>query len=266
MKSPRTRVLPLVAVLALAAIGFGAPARAQTRDDVLLALERTDDLIARAQEVVGGSDNAQALDELSFAIRIQGDARTSFANGRLAMAYDLTMRARLHADRAIALIKGLPDPDRVLAQLERTRELLDRARERIEECNVDRARSLLRAAVEMQDRAESSAREGRYLAALQLTLSARERAHRALRFCNLDENLNESAERALARTDELIARAREAVRQNDVEGAHRALDRAVEVEAEAWAQFRAGHFEASLRLTQSARTFAHRAIRLAGAR
>lgn len=265
MKSLRTWVLPVVAVLALAAIVFGAPAGAQTRDDVLLALERTDDLIARAQEVVGGSDNQQALDELSFAIRIQGDARTSFASGRLTIAYDLTMRARLHADRAIALIKGLPDPDRVLAQLERTRELLDRARERIEECNVDRARSLLRAAVEMQDRAESSAREGRYLAALQLTLSARERAHRALRLCNLDENLNESAERALARTDELIARAREVVRQTDVEGAHRALDRAVEVEAEAWTQFRAQHFEASLRLTQSARTSAHRAIRLAGA-
>src|SRR5262245_12934680 len=266
MKSPRSFIPAFLLVALVAAMGFGMPAHAQSRDDVLLALERTDDLIARAQELVAGSDNAQAQEELSFAIRLQTDAKANFAGGRLRIAVDLTMRARLHADRAIAIIKGLPDPDRVLAQLERTRELLDRARERIEECNSDRARSRLRAAVEMQERAEASAREGRYLAALQLTLSARERAHQALRLCNLEENLKESAERALARTDELIARAREVVRQSDVEGAHRALDRAVEVEAEAWTQFRAEHFEASLRLTQSARTFAHRAIRLAGAR
>jgi len=265
MKSPRT-TLPVLALLALVAcVGFVTPAPAQTRDDVALALDRTDDLIARAREVVSGTDNQQAIDELGFAVRLQAEARANFASGRLRIALDLTMRARLHADRAIALVKGLPDPDRVLVQLERTRELLERARERIEECNSDRARALLRAAVEMQGRAEISAREGRYLAALQLTLSARERAHKALRLCNLEENLNESAERALARTDELIARAREAVQQKDVEAAHRALDRAIEVEAEAWTQFRAEHFEASLRLTQSARTFAHRAIRLAGA-
>lgn len=263
MKSPRGSVLALV-LLALATCV--APAGAQSRDDVQLSLERTDDLIARAQEVVAGTDNQQALDELGFAVRIQADARANFAGGRLVVALDLTRRARLHADRAIALVKGLPDPDRVLVQLERTRELLDRARERIEECDLDRARALLRAAVDMQDRAEASAREGRYLAALQLTLSARERAHRALRMCNLDENLNESAERALARTDELIARARETLQGQDVEPARRSLGRAVEIEAEAWAQFRAEHFEASLRLTQSARTFAHRAIRLAGAR
>jgi len=265
MQCPGSSVLALsLAMLALPVCGM--PAMAQTRDDVQIALERTDDLIARAQEVVAGTDNPQAQDELAFAVRIQADARADFTGGRFAIALDLTFKARLHADRAIALVKGLPDPDRVLVQLERTRELLDRARERIEECNVDRARALLRAAVEMQDRAEASAREGRYLAALQLTLSARERAHRALRMCNLDENLNESAERALSRTDELIARAREAVREHGADDARRALDRAVELETEAWSQFRAEHFEASLRLTQSARTFAHRAIRLAGAR
>lgn len=263
MKSPRAWVPALVL---LAVTAFGAPAAAQTRDDVQLAIERTDDVIARAQEIVSGTDNQQAIDELAFAIRIQTDAKANFAAGRYLIALDLTRRARLHADRAIALVNGLPDPDRVLVQLERTRELLDRARERIEECDVDRARSLLRAALEMQTRAEASARDGRYLAALQLTLSARERGLRALRLCNLQENINEAAERALQRTDELISRAREVVQERGDEAARRALDRAVEIEGEAWAQFRAGHFEGSLRLTQSARTFAHRAIRLSGAR
>lgn len=210
MKTPRTRTLAAVAMLAVAAFAWGTPVGAQARDD--------------------------------------------------------TLRARLRADRAIARNQGLPDPDRVLSQLERTREILDRARQGIEPCSVERARPLLRAALEMQGRAEASAREGRYLAALQLTLNARERAHQALRLCNADENLNESAERALTRTDEMIARAREVIRQNDIAGAHRALDRAVAVEAEAWTQFRAEHFVEGLRLTQFARTLAHRAVRLASAR
>jgi tetratricopeptide (TPR) repeat protein len=263
MKSP-LRNVAVLAMLALTAIV--GPVSAQTRDDVSIAIERTDDLIARAQDVVGSSDNAQAQFELAAAVRIQADAKTEFAAAHFVLALDLTRRARLHADKAIALVSGLPDPDRVLVQLERTRELLDRARERIEECNLDRARAMLRAALEMQVRAEASARDGRYLAALQLTMSARERALRALRMCNLEDNLHDAAERALARTDELISRARDLVAEHDSERARQALNRAVELEAEAWAQFRADHLEASLRLTQSARSFVHRAIRLAGVR
>jgi hypothetical protein len=263
MKSPLVKFAVLT-LLALVAIG--SPASAQTRDDVQVALDRTDDLIARAQEVVSAVDNAQAGIELAAAVQLQTDAKAAFGAGSYRLALDLTMRARLRADRAVALVRGLPDPDRVLVQLERTRELLDRARDRIEECDIDRARALLRAAFEIQTRAEASARDGRYLAALQLTMSARERALRALRICNLEDNLREAAERALTRTDELISRARDAVADHENEAARQALGRAVEVQAEAWTQFRADHLEASLRLTQSARTFAHRAIRLAGAR
>jgi hypothetical protein len=245
---------------------IGGPVSAQTRDDVQIAIERTDDLIARAQDVVSGSDNQQAQFELAAAIRVQANAKTEFAATHYLLALDLTRRARLHADRAIALVSGLPDPDRVLVQIERTRELLDRARGRIEECDLDRTRAMLRAALEMQVHAEASALDGRYLAALQLTMSARERALRALRLCNLEDNLRDAAERGLTRTDELISRARELVSEHDSDQARHALNRAIEVEAEAWAQFHADHLEASLRLTQSARTFAHRAIRLAGAR
>jgi len=262
MRSPRGSMT----VMVLLALLLGAPVGAQTAEDALLALDRTDDLIARATEIVSGADNALAQSELSFAVRLQANARAEFGAGHFVVSIDLTRRARLHADKAIAIVQGLPDPDRVLAQLERTRELLERARERIAECNIDRARALLRAAFEMQVRAEASADEGRYLAALQLTMSARERGHRALRMCNLEDNLREAADRALAHTDELISRARDTLADRESEPARQALSRAVDLQAEAWVQFRADHLEASLRLTQSARTFAHRAIRLAGAR
>src|SRR2546422_3244905 len=175
---PRRRTLMtlVAALLAWSAV----PASAQTHDDVLVAIERTDDVIARAQDIVGASDNREAQSELTLATGLQANARIEFAANHDLLAIDLTRRARLHAEKAIALVNGLPDPDRVLVQLERTRELLDRARERIEECDLDRARAMLRAAFEIQARAEASAQDGRYLAALQLTMSARERAQRAL--------------------------------------------------------------------------------------
>jgi len=267
----------LMTMLAVLGLAMVAPsAMAQSAEDVQQALERTDEKISQAEMVLAGTDNAQAQIELDAAKGLQAQARGAYDQGVVAsgdvqvrlfqQSIALTLRARLRADRVISLIRGLPDPDRVVTQLERTRELLERARDRIEECDIDRARALLRAAFDMQVRAEAAAGDGRYLAALQLTMGARERGHRALRMCNLEDNLRDAAERALARTDELISRARDRVAEHDSEQARQALNRAVEVETEAWAQFRADHLEASLRLTQSARTFAHRALRLAGAR
>ena len=256
---PLRFLVPLLLLIAMPAV---AAAQDLTRDRVQTALELTDRRIEQAEMLIAGSDNERARTEVDLAVSLQAQARTAFGGTQLALAMRLTLEARLHADRAIAILQG-PNPDGVLAQLERTRELLDRARERIEECDQLRARAMIRAAFEMQVRAETAAREGRFLAALQLTMSARERAHRALRLCRMDENLQESADRALQRTDQLIERARDRVAEGS-ESARAALSRSIELQGRAWIEFRAGHFEASLRLTQSARAFAHRAIRLSG--
>jgi hypothetical protein len=256
----------LVIALVFASLLFGPSAgfaQALTPDRVQRALEETDRRIELAQTLLAESDNPAARAELGVAIDLQARARTAFASSQLAMASRLTFEARTHADRVIALVRGLPDPDRVRAQLERTREMLERARSRIEGCSIERARALLHVAFEMQLRAEASAQAGRHLAALQLTMSARERGLRALRLCRLDENASEGAERALHRTDEVIARARDAVSEHGDEQARRALDRARDLQEDAMRESRAEHFESSLRLTTAARGFAHRAIRLA---
>jgi hypothetical protein len=258
-------------VLGLVLPVASAHAQDLTGERVRIALERTDERIALAQSLVAGADNTQARLEVDAAVSIQAQARTAYDQALVAtgdvrlhllqQAADLTLRARARADRAISLIQGLPDPERVLAQVERTRELLDRARERIESCDSDRAHALLRASLDMQARAEAAARESRYLAALQLTLSARERGIRALRLCNMEENLQDAAERAIHRTDEVLARAHDIV--GDAQGrAQEVLRRADRVQADAQVQLRAGRFEAALRMTQSARTLAYRAIRL----
>ena len=247
------------------AVALAAPARAQilTSDRVLLALEATDQRIEQAQRIVAASSDPRAQLELTAAVDIQARARTAFDTAHLRMALDLTLEARGHADRAIAIVRGLPDPDRVTTQVERTREILDRARQRIEECDQPRARNLLRVAGEMQDRAESAVAASRYLAGLELTMGARDRAFRALRLCNLEDDLRGSVELALRRTDEILARARDVLTASAPEAARRALSEATNLQTRAEAEFRAGHLAVSLRLTQAARAMAHRAIRLA---
>ena len=257
----RLRIVTLFLAL-LASVAGWSSVDAQTGvDEVQAQLLRTDQRIELAQTMLDGSDHAQAQAELDAAITLQAQARAELAAGRLRFALDLTLRARARADRAIAILRG-PSPDRVIAQLERTRELIDRARDRIEECDNDRARALLRVAVEMQSRAEAAAKENRYLAALQLTLSARERTMTALRLCKLEDDSEQASERALQRTDALIERARELVGDTGNEQARTLLGRAIELQNEAWAHFRGSRFDAAFRLTTSARSLAQRAIRL----
>ena len=251
--------------LALVALTLGVgPAAAQDFPLVQAEIDQTDRRIESAERVVSSSDNDQARTELNEAMRIQADAKTALSQSHPRIGLDLTMRARQRADRAIALVNRLPDPDRVVAQIERTQDLLDRARDPIEECNNDQARATLSTAGEMQRRAQDAAKDGHYLGALQLTMGARERAHRALRMCRLDENMQDSAERALRRTDEVIQRAHERVNDRSPEVARRELNRAVEIQGRAQAEYRSEHFEPSIRLTLSARTFALRALRRSG--
>lgn len=159
---------------------------------------------------------------------------------------------------------GLPDPARVMNQVQRTRDLLERARQRIQKCDDDEARQALRAAFEMQRRAEEAIAERRPLAAFQLTVSARERGVGALRICHVEEDLQESAERALRRTDEVLARTRDQVAEQGRDRARRPLKRAMDLQERARAEFRSEHYEESLRLTQSARSLAQHLLRALG--
>jgi uncharacterized protein YciW len=116
----------------------------------------------------------------------------------------------------------------------------------------------------MQARAEAAFGEGRLLAALQLTMSARERVLTALRMCNAEENQRDRAEQVLRRTNEIILRAQDIVAEHQDEHAREALSRAQQLEDRATDEFRLEHFEAGIRLSLAARAAAYRAIRLAG--
>jgi len=266
LQAARARAL-VALVLAILATVPSTIARAQnlTPERVQIALAATDQRIGEAERQLSGAGNAGADTELGAAKDFQARAREALARGRLVAAGRLTFEARRHADRTVALARGLPDPDRVLAQLDRTRDLLDRRGGRIESCTFPRAQSLARNAGEMQSRAEEAGRSGRYLAALQLTMGAREQMHRALRLCRMEENIQDLAGIALHRTDDIIARVQAAVSASGNDEARESIARSVALEAQAQQDYRAGNFEASLRETQSARASAYHAARITGA-
>ena len=173
-------------------------------------------------------------------------------------------RARNPGGRANAWINGMPGAERVQGQLDRTREMIENAAPRIAECRLERARILLRTAQAMQLRAEDAGSSRHSLAALQLTMGARERVMRSLRQCNLAAGTGDPAERALRRTDEVIQRAQEVVGERGSGNARELLARAIELQSRAQDEFRGQHSEACARLTLSARALAARATRVAG--
>lgn len=227
------------------------------------AIDQTDRRIEFAESLVSVANNANATFELGLGRDIQVRARSAFSASQFGFAFRLTMDARGHADRAVAILRNLPDPDRVRVQVERTGDLLERTRDRLRECDDNRARALLRAAIDMQGRAEAALSESRFLAALQLTMSARERALRAMRICNLDDSRDENVARALSRTDEVLATAREALNGTEDARVVQGLRAAERMQGDAHSEFRAGHSEQALRMTQSARTQANRVMRRA---
>ena len=256
----------LTSALLLTGLLVVAPASAQTDIGRLQeAIEVTDRRIQQAQDLLAATPNERAAVEVNMAVTLQASAKVAFAEARYQAAAKATFDARIHADRAIAILRGLPDPGRVEEQLQRTRELIERARDRLANCEVRMARDLLRTAIDMQARAELAYRETRYLAALQLTMSARERALRALRLCNANESLEETVSTALHRTDEVLAHAHEVVDANGTDRARRLLANADSLQARAKAEAEAGHLRLALRLTREAREQAVRAERATNA-
>jgi hypothetical protein len=260
MKS-RLLILLLTGLVGLAA---ASPARAQRPvERVLMALEATDRRIEQARQAILTHPDPGARSELGAAEAIAPRARAAFDAGRPRVAMNLTFDARAHADRAIAMARGMPEGDRSAMQLQRTRDLLDRARQRTTGCNDPRAHELLRVAGVMQDQAEAAVAAGRLLAAVELTMGARNRAFRALRLCNVEDDLPGSVEQALRITDEVLARARAAVGPGAGDPVRHAITEAESLEVRAQAEYQAAHYEPSLRMTQAARAMARRAERLA---
>ncbi len=265
------RTLLAIALMTAAAMPLGAAAAhaqlsPELRARVDDAIRLTDSRITDAQDHLASCQQQDAASNLQFALSLQSQAKQRFTTATVDMdlriALDLTGRARYRAENAMRLARCCLEHDRIVAQLERTRGQIERARERAENCGNDQARALLRAAADQQRQAEVALSEGRCLIGLQFSLSARDKALRALRLCGFDERIEDRVQQFLYETDNRIERARATVQENPNDRAQQAMDTATELQSRAYGQYRDGRFEASMRLSRSARDAAERAQRL----
>jgi len=253
-------ILGITVALGLAGVG-PTPAFAQRdkADRLSQALAATDQRIEMAATQVHAAPHPEAELALARARGLQAQARELAVNGGPPRrAANLTLRARAQAEQAIAIVRGLPDADRVAGQLERTHAMLEQARARLAGCDEGSVRDLLREADDVQRRAESAAGEGRPLAALQLTFAARERGQEALRRCRVKDDVSERAGRALQSTDTLLARARDGGSATPPA----LLERAGSLQSQAREAYHAGRYPLALRLTTAAAALVRRAARL----
>jgi hypothetical protein len=249
------RVGALVLVLALIPMA----AHAQPRGDVSVALDRTDQVIARADAAVVAGPNQLANDYLDQARQFQARARSAYASGLLADAFRLTNAARRRASAAIDLERQAGNPGFLPVAIGRTDALLDRIAPFLGDCPNDQASNLFESALDLQRQAKDALQLGRPRVALSLTTDARGRATRALRMA--DDSCGgprERAQRALANTDELLG---DSAWLLDAGGKPaRVYVAALDTQKRAKGELAQGHFPDALDLTISARDELVRAL------
>ncbi|MCD6097797.1 hypothetical protein J7K18_02780 [bacterium] len=230
------------------------------------AVRETDRLIERAEPVITESDNEDAQAMLERAVEIQEDAREALEDEQFERAFALTRRARKLVIRALRLVEdpAEPDPDRVLAALERTDEIIESSTEEITESGNEEAISLLERATEMQENAHSAYDEGNYRAAMGLTMRAREMVRRALRIIHSGphEVTEEEAARVIEEVTGFIEEATTVIEESGDESAIALLDEANTHLENANSFFEEGNYRGAVAEALVARRLAARALRI----
>ncbi len=205
-------------------------------------------LMERARE----SHNEQALTFLERA-RMQAErARDIYRQGDAKLAWKLLEQAGDLTQRAARLLADGGGPERLESELERTRQLIERTRERLGTEASEQQRRLLGEAEEAMQRALEAQGEGQPGRALQMVGLAANLAHRAGEMAAGAPD-NEAVERQMERFEARAGRIADRVRDSGsaqardmYDRALRQRDRAAEAQAEgdpelALRQLRAAH-------------------------
>jgi hypothetical protein len=255
----RGRCLRSLCTTLLLLVAAAPTVRAQTGSDVLTALDRTGQVIARADQVIAAHPNQLALDYLDQARQFQARARSAYAAGLFADALRLTDAARGRAFAAIELVQQAGSSDFLQFAIERTDAFLDRIAPFLSDCPNQQATRLFTTALDLQRRAKDALQVGRPRVALSLTTEARGRATRALRLA--EASCGESADRtqrAVERTDQLLEDS--AWLADAGSKAARAYDGAMAAQQRARRQLDQGRYPDALDLTLQARDQLVRAL------
>jgi tetratricopeptide (TPR) repeat protein len=235
-------------------------AGAQTKRDVERELEKTVTVIERAKEAVSESRNLKAENLLAMAVALQGRARENFYGKRYGMALGLTLNARKKAYEAIGFTKKDEENENLVWKaIERTDQIIDRAKEVAGGQDKGRISSLLEMAGKNQQNAKELFREHRLKAALKLTLEAQERV---LNLAGRGRRSDRLAQKELEITDRLIEKASVVIQESRIEKAEQLLDQARDSQEKAWDMFNQKRFGKAAKGAQKAQDLTHEALRL----
>ena len=238
-------------------------AEAQIRENVRRELEKTDAVIVRAKEAVSESRNPKAENLLEMAVNLQNKAKDAFSMIRYKLAIELTLMARKSAYEAIGFTKRDEENENlVLKAIERTDQIISKAKEVGSELENKRIFSLLEMAINNQQKAKEFFKEHKLKAALKLTLKAREMAQKVLNLANKEKRLDRLAQKELERTDRLIRKASFVVQGSHNQTANRLLEKAKSLHEKAWDLFNQKRFTKAIKNSQRTRELVQKALRL----
>ena len=229
MNGNKKTILTMLAAIVIAATLIAplcGPARAQgTYDDALTvrtALERTDEVISRAGEVVNDTRSEKGRVSLQFALELQERAWANYnaAIPNLRLAQRLTERARSEAWHAMSLARSdMRSEDGLTRVAEEARERLAAVRDQMNELNVrdEHALKLMNEAHGLLDKSRVNAQQNRYQLAFRLATNARQLALQTEEHVRNTRRLKDSVERRIMLLERLVWRSRERVNESDNE-------------------------------------------------
>ena len=163
-------------------------AQGSDREVLRNAMDRTDEVIQKAKEIVGRSNSERAKSLLGAALSLQ---KRAMSLAEMAYTYDnlaraiqagkYTLSAREKAKQAIVVARqAVENEDYIRRRLERTNELISRAEEKVGADAPENIKLLLDTAREKQQRAMELFRNRRFKMSLQLTMQVEKSLERMI--------------------------------------------------------------------------------------
>lgn len=237
-------------------------------ENIRLELQRTDEIIDRAREMVRASKEPTAALALEQAINLQKQAWDNFYKATIegfTFAHRLTQQAREQAKQALSSARfSEQGQDAVLSRLERTEDLLRQVHEEMPIPVDESLRTIFDTARRNLAQAWEFYRSGQYRPAVKLSNQVEKTAKRLLQIANRQQNFEANFQRRLEAVRQFIDRVEGESKncqsepaQNLIRNAKSALQSAEELASK-------GQYEAASRQLQQARKLAADAADLCG--
>jgi len=262
MKTEILRYWLLVGLIALLATSGLAQTNAQ-RDKIRTELERTDEVIERANDAARSSNTPVAAPSLQKAIELQKQAWGYFKGNSFDLAYRYTMDARDLAKKALVRSRLTEQGETVVQRkLERAAELLERAKEAMPPGPDGRLYAIYESAKNNLNRAWEFYRIQQYRAALKLANQVINAGQDILNAANRQIRRYAEFERRSEAVAELIAKAREKIAECTSDEALRLIEQADKMYQLSRELVSEGKYAAALRSLQQARKMAIEASKI----